>query len=188
MKGCSLSCCQQHWPHQPLVEEQKYPGVVRSSSNVASVLSASCIPAARRKVSAIKEVHDDIWLVSFMDYDLGYFDLDSGARTARKSVRPKSVRGEIVHAQSRSAAYAVASCEGECHRRTTPLNASAWIFVIPVSTPGIRASRLTANTFVSGGAPTRIATGWPRSSGSRRTTACTGKSGTNRDAKATCVP
>jgi putative transposase len=23
----------------------------------------------------IKEVHDDIWLVSFMDYDLGYFDL-----------------------------------------------------------------------------------------------------------------
>ena len=22
----------------------------------------------------IKEVHDDIWLVSFMDYDLGYFD------------------------------------------------------------------------------------------------------------------
>ena len=25
----------------------------------------------------IKEVHDDIWLVSFMDYDLGYFDLES---------------------------------------------------------------------------------------------------------------
>jgi hypothetical protein len=24
----------------------------------------------------IKEVHDEIWLVSFMDYDLGYFDLD----------------------------------------------------------------------------------------------------------------
>lgn len=23
----------------------------------------------------IKEVHDDIWLVSFMEYDLGYFDL-----------------------------------------------------------------------------------------------------------------
>ena len=22
----------------------------------------------------IKQVHDDIWLVSFMDYDLGYFD------------------------------------------------------------------------------------------------------------------
>jgi len=25
----------------------------------------------------IKEVHDDIWLVSFMDYDLGYFDVDT---------------------------------------------------------------------------------------------------------------
>jgi putative transposase len=25
----------------------------------------------------IKEVHDDIWLVSFMDYDLGYFDLQT---------------------------------------------------------------------------------------------------------------
>ena len=25
----------------------------------------------------IKEVHDDTWLVSFMDYDLGYFDLDT---------------------------------------------------------------------------------------------------------------
>jgi putative transposase len=25
----------------------------------------------------IKEVHDDIWLVSFMEYDLGYFDLET---------------------------------------------------------------------------------------------------------------
>jgi putative transposase len=25
----------------------------------------------------IKEVHDDLWLVSFMDYDLGYFDLET---------------------------------------------------------------------------------------------------------------
>jgi hypothetical protein len=25
----------------------------------------------------IEEVHDDIWLVSFMDYDLGYFDLET---------------------------------------------------------------------------------------------------------------
>jgi putative transposase len=25
----------------------------------------------------IKEVHDDIWLVSFIDYDLGYFDLET---------------------------------------------------------------------------------------------------------------
>ena len=27
----------------------------------------------------VKEIHDDIWLVSFMDYDLGYFDLDTRA-------------------------------------------------------------------------------------------------------------
>jgi hypothetical protein len=25
----------------------------------------------------IKEIQDDIWLVSFMDYDLGYFDLET---------------------------------------------------------------------------------------------------------------
>jgi putative transposase len=25
----------------------------------------------------IKEVHDDIWLVSSMEYDLGYFDLET---------------------------------------------------------------------------------------------------------------
>jgi len=25
----------------------------------------------------VKEVYDDIWLVSFMDYDLGYFDLET---------------------------------------------------------------------------------------------------------------
>jgi len=27
--------------------------------------------------SVFKEVHDDIGLVSFMDYDLGYFDLEN---------------------------------------------------------------------------------------------------------------
>jgi putative transposase len=25
----------------------------------------------------IKEVHDDIWLISYLDDDLGYFDLDT---------------------------------------------------------------------------------------------------------------
>jgi putative transposase len=25
----------------------------------------------------IQEVHDNIWLASFMDYDLGYFDLET---------------------------------------------------------------------------------------------------------------
>ena len=28
-------------------------------------------------VKATKEVHDDIWLVSFMDYDLAYFGLET---------------------------------------------------------------------------------------------------------------
>jgi len=30
----------------------------------------------------IKEVHDDIWLVSFMDHDLGHFDLETGVLEA----------------------------------------------------------------------------------------------------------
>jgi|SRR5579883_624785 hypothetical protein len=33
-----------------------------------------------------KEVHDDIWLVSFMDYDLGYIDLEE--RTLQPSKNP----------------------------------------------------------------------------------------------------
>jgi hypothetical protein len=34
-------------------------------------------PGLCRAAVGIKEVHDDIWLVSFMDYDLGYFDLET---------------------------------------------------------------------------------------------------------------
>jgi hypothetical protein len=34
----------------------------------------------------IKEVNDGIWLVSFMDYDLGYIDL--GERTLQPLVNP----------------------------------------------------------------------------------------------------
>jgi hypothetical protein len=30
----------------------------------------------RRSGRRIKDVHNDIWLVSFMNYDLGYFDLE----------------------------------------------------------------------------------------------------------------
>jgi putative transposase len=33
----------------------------------------------------IKEVHDDIWLVSFMDYDLGYFDLETHVLEPREN-------------------------------------------------------------------------------------------------------
>src|SRR5258708_39474285 len=59
---------------------------------------------------------------------------------------------------------------------------------MPVWTPRSLAWRLVANTFVSGAAPARIATLFSRRSGSRRTTACAGKSGTNRHAKANVRP
>jgi hypothetical protein len=36
-------------------------------------------PGLCRTSSGFKEVHDDIWLVSFMDYDLGYFGLKTRA-------------------------------------------------------------------------------------------------------------
>ena len=46
----------------------------------------------------IKEAHEDSWLVSFMDYDLGYFDLDTrGFGTDRESVWPESVTYVAVH-------------------------------------------------------------------------------------------
>jgi putative transposase len=41
----------------------------RKKSNLSSVFAGQAV--------GIKEVHDEIWLVSFMDYDLGYFDLDT---------------------------------------------------------------------------------------------------------------
>ena len=34
-------------------------------------------PVFAGQAVGIKEVHDDIWLVSFMEYDLGYFDLET---------------------------------------------------------------------------------------------------------------
>jgi len=36
----------------------------------------SC-PVFAGQAVGIKEVHDDIWFLSFMDYDLGYFDLET---------------------------------------------------------------------------------------------------------------
>ena len=58
------------------------PSTTRSSSLPTA---AGSVWGRRRLTSAqfagqavgIKEVHDDIWLVSFKDYDLGYFDLDT---------------------------------------------------------------------------------------------------------------
>jgi putative transposase len=37
----------------------------------------------------IKEVHDDIWLVSFMDYDLSYFDLETRVEPLENPFSPK---------------------------------------------------------------------------------------------------
>ena len=34
------------------------------------------MPVFAGQAVGIREVHDDIWLVSFMDYDLGYIDLE----------------------------------------------------------------------------------------------------------------
>ena len=34
-------------------------------------------PVLAGQAVGVKEVDDGIWLVSFMDYDLGYFDLDT---------------------------------------------------------------------------------------------------------------
>jgi hypothetical protein len=42
----------------------------RERAEFSFALGATGDPNAR-------EVHDDIWLVSFMDYDLGYFDLET---------------------------------------------------------------------------------------------------------------
>jgi hypothetical protein len=46
------------------------------------------LPGLVRAVG-IKEVDDGIWLVSFMDYDLGYIDLEE--KTLQQSLRAKSV-------------------------------------------------------------------------------------------------
>ncbi|HEU0368026.1 MAG TPA: hypothetical protein VFR42_02370 [Candidatus Acidoferrum sp.] len=45
------------------------PSISKKKINFSTVFAGQAI--------GIKEVHDDIWLVSFMDYDLGYFDLET---------------------------------------------------------------------------------------------------------------
>ena len=44
---------------------------------VWSGCSGAVARSAAGQAVGIKEVHDDIWLVAFMDYDLGYFDLEN---------------------------------------------------------------------------------------------------------------
>jgi hypothetical protein len=60
-------------------------GVKRTHQSDGFLLRSRELPIAwvqRRSISAkssqdIKDVYDDIWLVSFMNYDLGYFDLET---------------------------------------------------------------------------------------------------------------
>ena len=47
----------------------------------------------------IKEVHDDIWLVSFMDYDLGYLDLDTRERVGQVTGRGVVVQYDFPQAR-----------------------------------------------------------------------------------------
>jgi hypothetical protein len=43
--------------------------ILPSKSNFGTVFAGQAV--------GIKEVQDDIWLVSFMDHDLGYFDVET---------------------------------------------------------------------------------------------------------------
>lgn len=69
-------------PYQGLPEID-YP--FHDKTLVVSHSGRSCLGRKRINFSTvfagqavgIKEVHDDIWPVSFMDYDLGYFDLET---------------------------------------------------------------------------------------------------------------
>ena len=48
---------------------EKIAAGMRASQHSSQVFAGQAV--------GIKEAHDDIWLVSFMDYDLGYFDLET---------------------------------------------------------------------------------------------------------------
>ena len=66
---------------------QGLPDIYPFHDKIVVVTNCGRICLGRQKVNfstvfagqavGIKEVHDDIWLVSFMDYDLGYFDLET---------------------------------------------------------------------------------------------------------------
>ena len=60
--------------HSKSIFEQVRP--THRCPSISKVVGASGSVFAGQAVS-IKEVHDDIWLVSFVDYDLGYVDLDT---------------------------------------------------------------------------------------------------------------
>ena len=57
-------------PRQNRGRHQLRPDLSRSQKDYFSTVFAG-------QAVGINEVHDDIWLDSFMDYDLGYFDLET---------------------------------------------------------------------------------------------------------------
>jgi len=56
-------------------QTQFHSACTRSSQHLFGQQKNQFQPLFAGQAVGIKEVHDDIWLVSFMDYDLGYFDL-----------------------------------------------------------------------------------------------------------------
>jgi hypothetical protein len=70
-------------PHSATCPISTIPSTTASSWSHA----AAALVSAAKKINfstvfagqavGVKEVHDDIWLLSFMDYDLGYFDLET---------------------------------------------------------------------------------------------------------------
>ena len=67
---------------RPLIRQSFYLHPRQLSEQVNSVVLSVCrkIPFSSvfaGQAAGIREVHHDIWLVTFMDYDLGYFDLET---------------------------------------------------------------------------------------------------------------
>jgi putative transposase len=79
-RGCCRSSAATNFPAYRGLPELYYPFHDRT----ATVTTGGRICFDRRKINlsvvfagqsvGIKQISDDIWLVSFMDYDLGYFD------------------------------------------------------------------------------------------------------------------
>jgi Phage integrase family len=73
--------------YSKLEEEREFRTQVAQNDKTIVVTRCGRICPGRKKINfsqvfagqgvGVKEVHDDIWLVIFMDYDLGYFDLET---------------------------------------------------------------------------------------------------------------
>jgi hypothetical protein len=77
--------------HLPRIADIDYP--FRDKVTVVANCGHICLGHKKANFSTvfagqavgIKEVHDDIWLVSFMDYDLEYFDLETRVLDTRSA-------------------------------------------------------------------------------------------------------